>query len=129
MGRSRRGTDIALALRLKYEFCAPELIIPEIANILWKTFQRGELSGEEVRSASALLTKSGIKYVSMKALLAKATELAIKLGHPAYDCFYLAMAIEAALPLVTADGRLIQKLRRQQFNDVVCHDLSAAVPL
>jgi predicted nucleic acid-binding protein len=28
------GTDIALALRLKYEFCAPELIIPEIANIL-----------------------------------------------------------------------------------------------
>jgi predicted nucleic acid-binding protein len=30
------GTDEALALRQKYEPAAPELIIPEIANILWK---------------------------------------------------------------------------------------------
>jgi predicted nucleic acid-binding protein len=123
------GADIALALRLKFEFYAPELIIPEIANILWKKCQRGELSREEAALASELLANSGIAYISMGGLLAQATDLAIELGHPAYDCTYLAAAIMDGSPFVTADRRLIQKLTQQQFNAVKCYDLAAAAAL
>jgi predicted nucleic acid-binding protein len=119
------GTDEALALRLRYELYAPELIIAETANILWKKFQRGELTRDEAGVASELLADSGIEYLSMKELLAKAADLAIALGYPAYDCIYLATAMEARLPFVTADVRLIQKLRQQRFSDVACYDLSA----
>jgi predicted nucleic acid-binding protein len=36
-----------------------------------------------------------------------ACRLAIDLNHPAYDCFYLAMAIAEDIPLVTADRRFL----------------------
>jgi predicted nucleic acid-binding protein len=87
---------------------------------------RGELGGEEAGLAAELLANSGIAYVSMGGLLAAATELAIRLRHPAYDCIYLAAAIEARVPFVTADSRLIQKLQQQRFGDAACYDLSAA---
>lgn len=123
------GTDAALALRIEHELSAPELIVPEIANILWKKFQRGELQGTEAEIATELLENAGIELISMRNLLGKATSLAILLGHPAYDCVYLAAAIEAHLPFVTADTRLIRKLEHQQFDAVKCHELSAGMIL
>ncbi|MBL0370420.1 type II toxin-antitoxin system VapC family toxin [Rhizobium sp. KVB221] len=119
------GSKEALALRLKYDLCAPELIIPEIANILWKKFQRGELSAAEAGLAAELLANSGISYASMRGLLEKATDFALALGHPAYDCVYLAAALEANCPFVTADARLIRKPQQQQFAAVKCYDLLA----
>lgn len=123
------GTDLALALRLKFELYAPELIIPEIANILWKKYQRNELSKEETEMASELLAYSGIQYFSMNDLLVKATDLAIALRHPAYDCIYLAAAAAKNIPFVTADARLTRKLVEQRFTAVKCYDLGSAAAL
>lgn len=123
------GTDAALALRAEYELSAPELIVPEIANILWKKFQRGELQSGEAEIAAELLEKSGIRLISMQNLLGKATSLAMFLSHPAYDCVYLAAAIEADIPFVTADTRLLRKLEQHQFNAAKCHELSAGMVL
>ena len=39
---------------------------------------------------------------------ALALNLARELRHPAYDCFYLALAIERDLDLVTADARFVR---------------------
>jgi len=39
-------------------------------------------------------------------LLSRATNLAIEIGHPVYDCLYLALAVETNAPLATADRRL-----------------------
>lgn len=38
------GTGIAVDLRSRFRFVAPELLVPECANILWKKVQRGELT-------------------------------------------------------------------------------------
>lgn len=43
-----------------------------------------------------------------------ATRLAIELGHPAYDCQYLAVAVEKDCRFVTADERLVRKIRREK---------------
>ncbi len=47
------GTDLALALRQKARLMAPDLIVAECANILWKKVQRKELSKDEALSRLA----------------------------------------------------------------------------
>jgi predicted nucleic acid-binding protein len=39
---------------------------------------------------------------------------AIELDHPAYDCLYLALAVENDCRFVTADERLVNKIRRDK---------------
>jgi predicted nucleic acid-binding protein len=42
-----------------------------------------------------------------------ATRIAIELDHPAYDCIYLALAIDNGCKFVTADPRLLRKLHQR----------------
>ncbi|RVN37856.1 type II toxin-antitoxin system VapC family toxin [Sinorhizobium meliloti] len=102
------GTDSAVELRSRFRFAAPELLIPECANILWKKVQRGELSRDEAVLAAKLLERSGIDFVSMTGLLEEATNLSIVLSHPAYDCTYLIAAHRTGSRFVTADMRLLR---------------------
>ena len=111
------GTPQALALRRKAKLLAPELLVAECANILWKKARRNELSREEALLAARLLQTAAIELVPTRSLLAAATRIAIELDHPAYDCLYLALAIENDCRFVTADERFLRKLggRRSRF--------------
>ena len=51
------GTTQALALRKNARLIAPDLLVAECANILWKKTQRGELSPEEAELAARLLER------------------------------------------------------------------------
>lgn len=51
------------------------------------------------------------------ASLMRAAELAINLGHPLKDCLYLALAMELACPLVTADQRFAKRAQ-MAYEDV-----------
>lgn len=113
------GTGAALALRRAHRFLAPELLIAECANILWKKVQRGELTPEEALLAGRLLERSGIGFVSMRGLLEPATQLAVLLSHPAYDCIYLAAARLHGLRFVTADRRLLRTVAERAPADLV----------
>ena len=104
------GTSQALTLRRTARLLAPELLVAECANILWKKARRNELSREEALLAARLLQTAAIELVPTRSLLAAATRIAIELDHPAYDCLYLALAIENDCPFVTADERFLRKL-------------------
>ncbi len=84
---------------------APELIVPECANILWKKATRGELTGEEAGLRAQLLARMEVELVGHRALMPATLALALELGHPAYDCAYLALALDRDVPVITADGR------------------------
>lgn len=116
-----RGTPLALGLRQAYRFAAPELLTVECANILWKKAQRGELSREEAKLAASLLERSDIELFGMRGLLAKATELAMDIGHPAYDCMYICLAMSRNWRFVTADERLIRLLAQKGTRDIADH--------
>lgn len=62
--------------------------------------------------AARLLQRSEIELYPMRALLEPATQLAIDLDHPAYDCVYLALAMANGWQFVTADMRLVAKARQ-----------------
>jgi len=106
------GTKEALALR-RQALAAPDLLVAECGNILWKKVGRRELSEQEMAFAAGLLARADIELVAMRPYLEAATRIAKALGHPAYDCFYIALAEAEGLRLVTADTDLVQAVRRR----------------
>lgn len=112
------GTPEALAVRKCYALSAPDLLIAECANILWKKVRRGELSREEAMTAARLLQRSDVDLLPMRALMDDALRLAIVVDHPAYDCLYLQLAIANGWPFVTADDSLHRKLAQSGASPV-----------
>ena len=104
------GSELAEPL-LGSELVAPDLLFAECANILWKKVRRGELTKEEAAVAAQTLEQADFTVVSTKGYLGAATSIAIELDHPAYDAVYLAAAEAHGLRCVTADDRLVRKVR------------------
>jgi predicted nucleic acid-binding protein len=108
------GTAEALTLRQKAVLIAPDLLVPECANILWKKVQRHELLVEEALLAARLLQGAEIELLPMRSLFEIATRISIEIDHPAYDCVYLALADENDCQFVTADERILRKLNHSR---------------
>jgi len=104
------GSQDATQLLKAAPLAAPDLLIAECANILWKKAQRKELTPEEALMAARLLERADIELCPTRHLLELATKIAIDLDHPAYDCIYLGLAHLNDWRFVTADERLLHKL-------------------
>lgn len=96
------------------EFQAPDLLIPEFANTIWKKVRRGEIADpkpflNELRTLSEL-----IALYPAEVLIERASHLAFEMDHPVYDCLYLACAGITGTPLITADNRLVTRARETQ---------------
>lgn len=114
------GTPEALTLRQQAKLIAPDLLVADCANILWKKVQRDELLKEEAFLAARLLQGAEIELLPTRSLLEEAARIAIALDHPAYDCLYLALAVANDCSFVTSDERFLRKLRqnrRSQLRD------------
>jgi predicted nucleic acid-binding protein len=85
------GTTQTLALR-GLALTAPDLLIAECANILWKKVRRSELSEREAAFAAGLLARADIDLVAMRPYLETAVRIALALDHPAHECVYIALA-------------------------------------
>jgi predicted nucleic acid-binding protein len=109
------ATPEALALRQKAKLIAPELLVAECANILWKKVQRRELSKEEALFAARLLQGAEIELLPTRFLFEAATRMSLEINHPAYDCVYLALAVESDCQFVTADERFLRKLHQSRL--------------
>ena len=94
----------------------PDLLFAEVGNILWKKQLRGEMDASATQMGARWLLQVPLQVHDSAGLLADALALALQLQHPAYDCFYLALAQRIDAPLVTADRRLHAR----------CHAVDAA---
>lgn len=91
---------------------APDLMAVEATNAWWKKLRRREMETVDVEQAVTNLLTLEISWTPSAALLGPAGRLAVELGHPVYDCMYLALAASRAAPLATADERLRQAAER-----------------
>ena len=107
------GSAQAVALLESGAAVAPDLIMPECANILWKKTRRGEYTSEEAKLAAQILQRAEFEIAPSRMLTEHAVEYSAMLDHPAYDCVYLALALARvrALRFVTADTRSVSKLK------------------
>jgi predicted nucleic acid-binding protein len=85
---------------------APDLLVAELANVLWRKVRLGHRSPAEAEALLAGAMAPILRLVPMAPLRARALDLAMRRDHPAYDCFYVALAVREGVPLVTADHRL-----------------------
>ena len=91
---------------------APDLIFAEAANALWKMQRRREIEVEQMERAINTLRFSPVLIpTSMQELSVSAIRIAAELDHAVYDCYYLALAIRSKCTVVTADKRLLNKVR------------------
>lgn len=110
------GTEKARdVLKAAERLIAPELLIAEICNALATLERANKVSCAE---ASALIRRlPGIFDViyPIASFATRAFEIASDLRHPAYDCFYLALAELEQDQLVTADKRLLSHLAGTRY--------------
>ena len=119
----------ALTLRDRYQLVAPQLLVAECVNAFWKLARRGELTADEAALACQSLALTEVVLEDMTDLVAQAGTMAIAFDHPAYDCFFLALAATEGLPFVTADLSLVRKLRAAGFDDAEVLTLAEAAAL
>ena len=98
---------------------APELLLAEVSNILWKKVGRGELSPAEAETIAIGVGRADINIHSMVPLFVPALRIALATGRTAYDCSYLALAELLSTRVVTADRRLCNALRGGPYADRV----------
>jgi predicted nucleic acid-binding protein len=113
----------AWLLDRKLTLIAPELLSAEATNALWAMCRRGDITKTDFAEAVDLLKTAPIAVpVAMRQLAASAARLAADLDHPAYDCFYLALAVQEQRPVVTADRRFHDVMRRHPYlSDRIVH--------
>lgn len=106
--------DAPLSLGLRsLPLVAPDLILSECANVFWKKVRKGEYAAAEATQAMRVLERSSLTLDPTRGIAVRALELAHALEHPAYDCFYLALAERRGLPVITADGKFEKALARK----------------
>ena len=94
---------------------APDLIIPETCNAAWKKVRRGDISREQGEAMVRALPSSFDRLVATAPLSARALELAQRFDHPAYDCFYVALAESESALLVTDDEKMMELMRKARL--------------
>ncbi len=98
-------SDAADALLDHDDLMAPVLWLAEAANALWRRARIGEITADEADERMSELRKAPVASLAMEAHLGPALRLATALGHPVYDCVYLALALHHGTRVVTADRR------------------------
>lgn len=89
---------------------APDLLMSECVNAVWRRAGPEQMSPGQVDEALMLISRFGIELHPSRELVRRAGAIAFALNHPAYDCFYLALAEREGCELLTADSRLVAKL-------------------
>lgn len=110
---------------LATEMCiAPDLIINECANALWKAVKNGRIHRVEGEAALTIIPNLGLMLSSSKDLAARALEIGLAIDHATYDCFYIALAELRGVPMITQDAKLIRKLAEQRASTATVRSLS-----
>lgn len=102
---------------------APDLLLVEMANALWKFVRRAGSDADRAQAAkealAELVESQKIDFVDCEKLAVRALALALELAHPVYDCVYLALALAEDVPMVTADRRFIDRVRDTAYAETV----------
>ncbi len=92
-------------LQGNFELVAPDLIVSEFGNVLWKKARRGEISVATGAGILGDFRHFPIRIYAAESLADFAWDLATQFDQTFYDSLYLALAQALDCRLVTADRR------------------------
>lgn len=88
------------------DLTAPDIILAEVQNALFKRWRMGQATARHVFDCVPLLDERLKTIASTRDLADAAATIALSTRHPIYDCLYVALAEQLTAPLVTADQKL-----------------------
>ncbi len=100
---------------------APELLLAEVGNILWKKHRLGELTVDDAGGIMDDLCRMPLQLVQMSPYIENALAIAIQYKRTVYDSIYLALAIHHGSQFVTADTKLVNALVDTQLTNKILH--------
>lgn len=89
----------------------PDLFFTECANILWKYVRRFGYPVEDAHANLTDLRESELTVISTTELLHSALDIGLQHNMTVYDSCYVALAQTLAVPLISADQKLVQKAK------------------
>jgi len=98
-------------LTSSYTRSAPDLIWPEVGNVLWKQWRRGDLTADATQEILGHFQRFPVRIEPMRRLVPRALAIAQETTRSVYDCTYLALALERGCQVVTADRRFYDALQ------------------
>jgi len=114
-------------LKSEHELVAPDFMIAEVANVLWRRQRSGDVEASQVNDALVDLPRFFARLAPASDLVLQALDMARELAHSVYDCIFLAMAAQLTdAKLVTADERFLAKASNTQYGRLLwpLHDFS-----
>jgi len=94
----------------EHELASPDLLWPEVGNVVWKKSRAGQITPREASRIVAALDTCPLTAFPSRLVLGGALEIAFGTGRSVYDSVYLALAVALECPLATADERLANAL-------------------
>ncbi|WP_133510473.1 type II toxin-antitoxin system VapC family toxin [Candidatus Thiosymbion oneisti] len=109
------GHEAAIALlRNDGDLLAPDWLLIEVANALWKQWRRNAIDPQQIDDMLGMLTRI-LVLSDARPLVGRASSIARSLDHPVYDCLYLALAETNRVPLATDNRTLLKKAAAANF--------------
>ena len=98
---------------------APDLIYPEVGNILWKKQQMKELTRPEVEEITDAIVSLPLNIEASKLLLPLAIDIGIAYRITVYDAIYISMARVYEIKMMTADRKLADAMTKTDLKEYV----------
>jgi predicted nucleic acid-binding protein len=103
-------------LKREHTLMAPDLLLSEVGNVLWKKVRRQEITEEDgcdiIRALNRVVP---LHIYNSRPMLERAFVIASTTGRTVYDGLYLALALFQNCRLVTADRRFYNALKDGPF--------------
>lgn len=109
----------AMLLDGSFDLQAPRLLASEIGNMLWRKAVNGSIDDHEAARLAAALLEMPLQWRDDERTCVEAVRIAVELGHPAYDCMYLALASLIGTQVVTADKRFVSAVASTPYRTIV----------
>ena len=105
-------------LKSNAQLISPDIIQQEFANVMLKKIQLGDTTQElGWQCYEDLFQSESLLLLPTSSFIKDAFNFSLELNHPIYDCIYLAAAIHTNAPVVTADERFIERVKKHgQYN-------------
>lgn len=108
---SEDGSDHAIRLiESGHELYAPDLLISEIGNVLWKRSRAGTIAESAPQTLMKAFLGIRLHRIDSRNLANEALDIACRHDRSFYDSLYLALAQATEGTLVTADARFANAL-------------------
>lgn len=100
-----------------YELLAPDFLLLEVTNAVWKKIRYNHIRPENIVALLNEFKKNiAIQFFPFAEYIDRAFNIAQIIGHNSiYDCLYSALAEEQNCPLITADLAYISKISQSNL--------------